>query len=474
MSIVSFRRLVVIIFIFFNIHAAAQQHHFVYLQTENQQPFYVRMNNKILSSSTAGYLIIPKLTDSTYNLTVGFPKNEFPEQNFQVAVTNLDEGYLIKNLGDKGWGLLNLQSFGMIASVAATEQQAHDTTTKVYNNDAFSTMLANVVKDSTLLQRQEPPKIVREAKPGSLDSSVVAARTDTSVAIKDAESLATIEGPDTSKAVVQNDTVRKTISHDSSVALSPSINYFVPPKKILSDKDSGGSVMIYLDTFPRLRDTVMIFFPSEKIRNGMGSTTDSARQVVSEPKQDSSAVSFDPLAANNTAKDSETIKKDTGTVAFKNERYKSVDSLHAESPVSLSQKEENSEIAQPDSVRANPLPAAIQNKTETMPQVVTSSRTNSDCKAFAENDDFLKLRKKMASENGDENMIKVAKKYFKTKCFSTEQIKNLSFLFLTDQGKYEFFDAAYAFVSDSERYSTLQSQFTDTYYLNRFKAMVQR
>ena len=109
-----------------------------------------------------------------------------------------------------------------------------------------------------------------------------------------------------------------------------------------------------------------------------------------------------------------------------------------------------------------------------MPKVVKSSTINSDCKAFADDEDFLKLRKKMASENSDDNMIKVAKKAFHSKCFSTEQIKNLSFLFLTNEGKYMFFDAAYAFASDSNQYLTLQSQLTDSYYINRFKAMIHK
>ena len=80
----------------------------------------------------------------------------------------------------------------------------------------------------------------------------------------------------------------------------------------------------------------------------------------------------------------------------------------------------------------------------------------------------------MASENNAEDMIKVAKKYFKIKCYGTEQIKDLSYLFLTDKGKYMFFDAAYPFTSDSNKYQTLQSQLTDEYYLNRFKAMIRK
>ena len=78
----------------------------------------------------------------------------------------------------------------------------------------------------------------------------------------------------------------------------------------------------------------------------------------------------------------------------------------------------------------------------------------------------------MAAEKNDEAMVKVAKKVFKSKCFSTDQVKNLSNLFLHDEGRYNFFDTAYPFVSDSAIFSTLENQLTDPYYITRFKAMI--
>jgi hypothetical protein len=78
----------------------------------------------------------------------------------------------------------------------------------------------------------------------------------------------------------------------------------------------------------------------------------------------------------------------------------------------------------------------------------------------------------MASEDNKEGMIKVANKYFRSRCFSTGQIKDLSYLFLTDEGKYMFFDAAYTHTSDSELFSTLESQLKDPYYKKRFEALI--
>jgi hypothetical protein len=106
--------------------------------------------------------------------------------------------------------------------------------------------------------------------------------------------------------------------------------------------------------------------------------------------------------------------------------------------------------------------------------VFISTMINSDCKTIASDDDFLKIRKKMVAENTDADMIKAARKYFKTRCFTTEQIKNLSVLFLKDEGKYMFFDAAYPFVSDSEQFPVLEKQLSDDNYITRFRALVHK
>ena len=78
----------------------------------------------------------------------------------------------------------------------------------------------------------------------------------------------------------------------------------------------------------------------------------------------------------------------------------------------------------------------------------------------------------MAAEQNEESMLKLAKKQFKAKCFSTEQVKNLANLFLNDKGKYSFLDTAYPFVSDSYNFPTVQIILTDEYYISRFKAMI--
>jgi Domain of unknown function (DUF4476) len=94
------------------------------------------------------------------------------------------------------------------------------------------------------------------------------------------------------------------------------------------------------------------------------------------------------------------------------------------------------------------------------------------CKSIASDADFYKLRKKMADRKSDADMLDEAKKSFKAKCFTTGQVKNLGALFLGDGGKYNFFDAAYLHISDTDNFASLQSELKDEYFINRFKAML--
>ncbi|MEP7279949.1 MAG: DUF4476 domain-containing protein, partial [Bacteroidota bacterium] len=97
---------------------------------------------------------------------------------------------------------------------------------------------------------------------------------------------------------------------------------------------------------------------------------------------------------------------------------------------------------------------------------------NTDCKEVAFDSDIDKLRVKMLLVLSDEERIALAKKVFKQKCLLVKQVRALSELFKTDEGKYKWFDAAYAFVSDTGNFASLGEFIKDEYYLNRFKAML--
>ncbi len=92
----------------------AQKVYFIYLQTDNQQPFYARMGEKIYNSTSSGYLILSNLRDSVYSINIGIQGSQAPDQPYSIPVTRKDQGFVVKNFGDKGWGLFNLSSMAVI------------------------------------------------------------------------------------------------------------------------------------------------------------------------------------------------------------------------------------------------------------------------------------------------------------------------------------------------------------------------
>ena len=174
------------------------------------------------------------------------------------------------------------------------------------------------------------------------------------------------------------------------------------------------------------------------------------------------AVKTDTMAANQHAKDSAApiIAKQTTVPAKKDSPAVGkpvVDSPAAKAPVV--KKDTATGIVTADSGKPGKRPAA--------PLFLIS-----DCKEVALDADIDKLRVRMLLVVSDDDRIALAKKLYRLKCFSVKQVKALSELFKTDEGKYKWFDAIYPYVSDSGNFSSLGELIKNDYYLNRFKAML--
>jgi hypothetical protein len=101
-----------------------------------------------------------------------------------------------------------------------------------------------------------------------------------------------------------------------------------------------------------------------------------------------------------------------------------------------------------------------------------TNAVNANCTNIFPDESMPSLRKKMVAKDNDEDMIAVAKKLLKGACVTTEQIKSLGNLFLSDAGRYGIFEMLYPQVYDIGVYPSLQNQLVDKYYVNRFKALI--
>ncbi len=92
-------------------------------------------------------------------------------------------------------------------------------------------------------------------------------------------------------------------------------------------------------------------------------------------------------------------------------------------------------------VKEQPAPVTAKDTTAAIADTGKTAKTpslsvNSDCKEAAFDIDIDKLRIKMMQAVSDEEKIAQAKKVYRLKCFSVKQVRALSELFKTDEGKY--------------------------------------
>ena len=388
----------------FSFAVQAQDFHFIYIETENQKLFYVKIDGQTIPSSPSGYVIIPRLTKAEYKSYIGFPKTEFPELAFNFVVSEEDAGYLIKSDIDQGLYMVDLQTLKFIP----TEMRWPVVKNTIKSKDEFARILSAVVNDSSLNE------ITVFTKPVE--------------AIVRSEANETVN---TSKAVQPQVVIENTaeVIADNKVAIL----------KLGQKNTSEGLSVTYTDNV----DTIDVFIPVNKIERQTEKEEKSEPLIV--PKKQKEAgkeVKFINMELQNPNQqlDSGAIKKDDFIITQKK------NALNADA--GINQKDSVAEL-----------------KTPLMQPV-------SKCKKTATQTDFLNLRKKMAAQKSEADMCMLAGKQFNSACFTTEQVKNLGVLFITEEERYKFYVSAYPHVSDVENFATLVNQLAGSYYIDRFKAML--
>lgn len=430
-----------LLFVFSEITSFSQQDFFVYLQADNHQPFYARINTRIYSSTENGYMVIPKLGDSVYEVVIGFAKNAFPEQTFSFAINKKDKGFQLKNMGEKGWVLVNLQNMSVITSTGLPLKMVSELS-GIRKTDAFSEMLANVVNDSAILYSAVKAKLP-ESAPEKKASVIIDPIMKNN---QDKDSIRTtiaINRPADDKPVKQVDSLSKpgevstgitTNTMEAQAKTNKSINPVIknPDNSKIIDsglaqkaitekpfltrieekKTDGLYQATYLEQYNFTTDTIRISIP---LNEGLSQNTTSITEKKPEPIPDQKNVTEEKMSP------AKFIVTDTASSVK----------------------------------RAVPI-------------------TNSDCKSLATDYDVDKLRVKLINDKTIDDKLATAKKYFKNKCLSVKQIKALTELFPSDETKYRFFDISYPFISDTDNFYTLEELIENNYYKNRFKAMIQK
>ncbi len=368
----------------FSFVARAQNFRYIYIQTENQKSFYIKIGEQTLISSSSGYIIISRLTVGSYKITIGFPKTTLPELLVTVILNDTDAGYLLRNDIVQGLYLVDLQTKMFVA----TETKWPQLKSTVKSKDEFARILSEVVDDST----------INEIKVFKKTEVIITKTPDNLIPVK--------------PVAIIND--KPEVIIDSKVKIL----------KLEQKNVSEGLSAKYVDD----ADTIDIFIPVTKalvqqVNEQKTKDTLFVTRREGEPVKDVKFIDME-LQNPNQQPDSGTLKKDDFIVTQKKDA------------------------------------------------IVATLNTNSKCKNTASQKDFLDLRKKMAGQKTEIAMLKVVVSELNKTCFTTEQIKNLGVLFVTEEERYKFYVSAFQHVSDAANFTTLENQLADSYYITRFKAML--
>lgn len=465
----------------FAITSSAQRVYFIYLQSEGGQPFYVKMADKVHSSTASGYLILSSLPDSSYTLRVGFARSTSPESVFNVSLHGKDKGFLLKNMD----GTLNLFDLQSLNLQKPANQPSGGTSYRI-KDDPFTRLLSKASSDSTLLmvliepelpkaEEKKPDTRIAEAKPGVKKEEVKQEAKGETAAATDAAA----SGTSTASETLKPETSIQPPPRTDSVAQQPLKTE--PPVQepvktdSLSQQPKSGTVILQPEKAadrPLQPDTAQVRESKPEVETRKSEAESQKAEAVQEPPKQTEAAPAEYKRSTVTRRSESSTTEGFGLV-FLDQQDGVTDTIRilipnpktpfkAETSTAVQTKEDKSflDVSSEDTT------------SKAQPQEAVKAPARSSCSRQASENDFLKLRRNMVAENTDDDMVAVARKAFKSRCYTTEQVKNLSALFLTSSGKYQLFDAAYNYVSDVEQFPLLQSELRDEYFLKRFKALI--
>ena len=228
----------------------SQQTHFIYIQSEDKQPFYIRFKEKIISSSESGYLIAPKLEQGQLNFTLGFPKNAWPSSSYSLEIESKDLGFQLKKVDELTWALYNIQTSDLLSPVEVNKvsNQIIETST-----DEFTNILAEVSNTPSVKQRKINTENNSTGLASNIDSSSIAKENitiDSSVT-----EIIGVRVPVQTKPIV----IKEKKEKKSKIRLEPS-----NVKQDFSFLDSTGRSLTYTIKEGDTEDHVVVFISYEK------------------------------------------------------------------------------------------------------------------------------------------------------------------------------------------------------------------
>lgn len=262
----------------------SQHNHFLYIQSDNQQLFYVKRSGEVLSSSSTGFIILSKLQPGMHQFTIGFPRDQFPEYEFQVELRGRDRGFTLRNLQEKGWVLTDMQSQETITGrrIGKVTQDSEPVSYGNMSDDLFAVTLASVVNDPGIreitLVQSASMVTAPSAKQAEMPMAVQATKPAGNAGVTPRVTASAVKPASTAKAPAAQPVAANTGSKTPANAGSPNTEsgkvtpaYSPKPiEKISELKTWTGYLITYIDRSSTLPDTIQVIIDDAGSTPGNG------------------------------------------------------------------------------------------------------------------------------------------------------------------------------------------------------------
>jgi hypothetical protein len=440
----------------------AQNKHHVFIQAVQPKIFSVEINHTVFPSSASGLFFLMNPGTPPLELQLSFPPARFPIYQFIIDTTYLDHVIFLEQLADSMWQLMNANTRNSVIGKQLNFPIDIKTSNSIASTDVFLNLLSKAVDDqeirhTTLIERNDIPQLKSNSLNISAFNVPIANASVIKLIYRNKNAMVYVDklgsAIDTIKVEIPI-TLPSTLKITGSQTKGKS--NIVQSSVIDSTNSSLAELQIALQQKQELigiNDLVKNTKDTAILLNNVG---DRNRLKLND---DVSKIQKSIHDSTTLAKPSQKQVKDTNSVVLLHPvvEIKGSKELH---PIVIKQeKSKDSSYVVNTTKRADSIIA--------MP---VSSRNN--CKHLADERDLILFRRKMILMNSQKELISFAAIEFKQKCYTTIGIRNLSFIFLNDKDKLQFFELAYTYVYDPENFATLERFLNDSEDINKFRVLL--
>jgi hypothetical protein len=451
-------------------------------------------------------------------MVIGFPAKKYPEYRFRFAGFRKDRGMALKNFGEKGWGLFDYQTTDVLMGEPIPEKKEAKANRPVpLTNDAFTVVLASVIDDPGLLAT---PLVYMPAAEAAPSTAGRAKHTTGAPVPTPASAAGKVPAPATAGAKVPGPvtTGTKVPARDSTQPVAMADKKEPIVAAVAKDQDSVSVKPVAITdgkepvvtAADATKDTDTASTKPEAVKDAVpvsvAAAVEKPMQADSGKKSQASATGIVRLRESSSA-EGLTISYldpqgggvgDTVSILIPVGKDSAPVLMVAADPDAQPTKPQ-ADLAVADTAAApikaapvvtSPVPSADAGKApvkeamtltdsavatkDTLSRAAPARPNRSNCARMATEKDLGAVRKKMVGIRDEDEMVAVALKDFKARCYTTEQVKAICFVFTREEGRYKLLDAAYPYVYDPANFGQLESLLSDKYFIYRFNALIQK